>query len=107
MNRRPAPFSVWVFHWLVATARLSGPWRSTTARRRSAISSSASSQVTRSQRPSPRAPARFSGWRTRSGCANPEGAWTPFMQILERRGRGSRAFTRATRPSSTSTCTWQ
>ena len=24
-NRRPAPFSVWVFHWLVATARASGP----------------------------------------------------------------------------------
>ena len=62
---------------------------------------------TRCQRPSPRSPARRSGWSTRSGCANPEGAWTPFMQMLERRGRGSRAFTRATRPSSTSTCTWQ
>ena len=61
MNLRPMPFSVWVFHWLVATARPSGPYCSTTLRSFSAIASSASSQPMRRHSPEPRSPVRSSG----------------------------------------------
>ena len=45
----------------------SAPWAAMTARQRSAISATAASQPIGSKRPSPLAPARRSGWVTRSG----------------------------------------
>jgi hypothetical protein len=81
MKRRPVPLSVCVFHCDVETASASAPWRPTMSDSRVAMSFIASSHDTSRQCPAPRAPSRSSGFRTRFGCAKPDGACTPLMHI--------------------------
>ena len=60
----------------------SGPISSIASRMASAVSSSASSHEMRSQRPSPRSPARRSGCRRRSGESICRLHASPFWQII-------------------------
>ena len=74
-------------------------------RMRPAISSSASSHVVRSHFPSPRAPARLSGWRIRSGSVSCVTVAGPLAQFLPREP-GCSGFPSNLRTSSVSRSTY-
>ena len=86
---------------------MTSPCRSSSmaARMRVAMSSSASSQPTRSHFPSPRSPTRFSGWRMRSGSVSWVTVAGPFAQFRPR-DPGCSGFPSNLRTSSVSRSTY-